>query len=225
MYDLLYTAIVETNREGRYFGHIPDLPGVTAAGATVDEMMRELAQFADEYVSDLAKEGAPIPAPTPFADVPKDPDVKEFMRIALPVEKPGKTVKISLSIDEALLTRVDRAARQVGMSRSGFFAIAALEKAGSLGAQSTPISASVTARATDANWLRMAQHIAQSAIDRRPADVDVIAAMARGDTIAAKDALAKEEVRETLAQLRRALDDLKSSASAATDEGRRRQKA
>jgi len=58
--------------------------------------------------------------------------VSEFLRAIVPVRLPPKvsrTIKISLSIDEEVLDRVDRAAQRVGESRSGFFASAASERA------------------------------------------------------------------------------------------------
>ena len=46
----------------------------------------------------------------------------------IPVEIPGKHAKVNLSIDEAVLKRVDQAAAQSGESRSGYFAAAALQR-------------------------------------------------------------------------------------------------
>jgi predicted RNase H-like HicB family nuclease/uncharacterized protein (DUF1778 family) len=133
-----YVAVVEQNERGRNFAHLPDLPGVTAAGGTIDETLRRLADFADDYVEDLTKDGHDIPDARAWEEVPHDPEVKEFMRAYVPVRIPAKvprTMKISISIDEDALERVDRAARLAGESRSGFFAVAASQRARELGTQ------------------------------------------------------------------------------------------
>lgn len=123
-----YVAILERNKEGTIFATIPDLPGVNAAGATASEALTFAVEFANDYVSDLVEDGHDVPPARGVDAIEVDPDVAEFARVLIPVEMPGKSVKISLSIDEALLKRVDRAAETVGMTRSGFFATAVQEK-------------------------------------------------------------------------------------------------
>jgi predicted RNase H-like HicB family nuclease/uncharacterized protein (DUF1778 family) len=127
-----YVAVVEKNQHGRIFAHIPDLPGVTAGGSTVDDTLGILADIADDYVLDLANDNHEVPAATAWEEFKPDPDVKEFLRCIVPVRIPPKvsrTVKISLSIDEGVLDRIDRAAARAGESRSGFLASAASERA------------------------------------------------------------------------------------------------
>ena len=127
-----YVAIIEQNDQLKYFAHIPDLPGVTVGAHTVGEVLKLVAEFADDYVRDLVEDGHEIPDNTAWEDVKSDPDVKEFMRAMVPVRIPPKvprTVKISLSIDEEVLERIDRAVKRGGETRSGFFARAAGERA------------------------------------------------------------------------------------------------
>jgi predicted RNase H-like HicB family nuclease len=123
-----YVAILERNKEGTIFATVPDLPGANAAGATAGEALAFVVEFANDYVRDLVEDGHDVPAARSIDAIEVDPDEPEFARVLIPVEMPGKSVKISLSIDEALLKRVDRAAETVGMTRSGFFATAVQEK-------------------------------------------------------------------------------------------------
>jgi hypothetical protein len=79
-------------------------------------------------VRDIADSGEAIPAPTPWHKLPAlEPTV--FARVVVPVELSGKSVKISISIDSAVLAKADRAAEEVGDTRSGFFASAVSEPA------------------------------------------------------------------------------------------------
>ena len=123
-----YVAIIETNREGELFVTVPDLPGVNAAAVTRREALELAVEFANDYVRDLIEEGHAVPPPRDLAEIERDPEVREIGRALIPVEVPGKSLKISLSIDQALLTRADRAAARVGLTRSGFFAAAVEEK-------------------------------------------------------------------------------------------------
>lgn len=125
---LSYVAVIERNAEGRFFAHLPDLPGATAAGSTAGEALRNLSDIAADHLADLANDGEDIPEPTDFDAVPRDPEVEEHARALVTVEAPGRTVKISLSIDEGLLKRVDHAASKAGLTRSGFFADACYQR-------------------------------------------------------------------------------------------------
>ena len=128
MFDVWYWAILERNKAGRYFAHVPDLPGATAAGGSERDVLQNIAEISADHVRDAVESGQPVPVARSVGDIPRDPEVKEYGRAAIPVDVPGRSVKISLSIDEALLNRVDHAAKQVGMSRSGFFADSVLQK-------------------------------------------------------------------------------------------------
>lgn len=119
---LSYVAVIERNADGRFFAHLPDLPGATAAGASAGEALRNLSDIAADHLADLANDGEEVPVPTDFDLIARDPEVDEYARALVTVEAPGRTVKISLSIDEGLLARVDHAASKAGLTRSGFFA-------------------------------------------------------------------------------------------------------
>jgi predicted RNase H-like HicB family nuclease len=126
-----YVAILERNSEGEIFATVPDLPGVNAAAATQHEALAFTIEFANDYVRDLVADGHQVPPARDIEAIERDPEALELGRALIPVDVPGHTTKISLSIDEALLKRADRAANRAGMSRSGFFAAAVLDRIGS----------------------------------------------------------------------------------------------
>ena len=106
-----YWAVIERTNEG-YFAHLPDLPGPTARGDTDKEALVLLAEFADDHVGDLIADGHQVPAASNEPE--RDPEVEEWGRAIVPVEVPGTTIRVSLSIDQALLKRIDRVAERVG---------------------------------------------------------------------------------------------------------------
>ena len=120
---VFYVAVLVRNAAGQIFAHIPDLPGVTSLGAARGQALHYVVEFANERVRYLAESGIEIPAARDIDAIPIE--APEFARALVPVEVPGKSVKISVSIDEALLKRVDRAAAAASTTRSGYFAAAA----------------------------------------------------------------------------------------------------
>src|SRR5260370_7181907 len=120
MSDVWYWAILERNKAGRYFAHVPDLPGATAAGASEGEVLQAIAEIATDHVRDLVEDGHVLPPSRNSREIGHDPEVKEYLRAAIPIDVPGRSTKISLSIDEALLRPPDRPANTPGIRPAGF---------------------------------------------------------------------------------------------------------
>lgn len=121
-----YWAIIEKSTDG-FYAFLPDLPGCTAAGDSVEEALRWLAEFGADYVRDGKERGGEEPPEaTKLEDIAHDPEVQEYGRVLLPVELPAKAVKISVTVDEGVLARIDRAASEAGTNRSAFLTDSAL---------------------------------------------------------------------------------------------------
>jgi predicted RNase H-like HicB family nuclease len=118
-----YVALLERRGSKRIFARIPDLPEICAMGASRAAALTELLYLANEHVRLLVEHAEPVPPARDIDDV--SVGVREHGRALIPVEIPGKSVKISISIDEALLRRIDRAAADEGTTRSAYFATAA----------------------------------------------------------------------------------------------------
>jgi len=115
-----YVAVLARNSEGTIFVTMPDMPGVNAAADTEKEALAYAIEFANDYVADLVGDGHPVPKARSLNEI--EVEEGEEGRALIPVEVPGNSVKISISIDEALLARVDRVATAGGTSRSAFIA-------------------------------------------------------------------------------------------------------
>jgi len=61
-----YTIVVE-RAEGNYCAYAPDLPGVVAAGDTVEETEQLMREAIALYLEELRAAGEPIPEPTSVA--------------------------------------------------------------------------------------------------------------------------------------------------------------
>ncbi len=120
MATVYYPAIVERAGKG-YSVFFPDLPGCTSAGATLQEAARAAEAALEGHLIVTAEAGEALPDPSDLDDVERDPEVDEAARILVRGEKPGRSVRINITMDERLVAAIDRVSR----NRSGFIAEAA----------------------------------------------------------------------------------------------------
>lgn len=118
-----YPAIIEQGIDsfGVYF---PDLPGCVSAGRTVQEAALGAEEALQGHLAVMAEHGDPIPAPSEIDAIAPYEGSFEVGRILVRGERPGRAVRVQISIDEGLLKRIDR----VASNRSRFLADAAREK-------------------------------------------------------------------------------------------------
>lgn len=123
MATVFYPAIIE-RADGSYSVFFPDLPGCASAGDTVQEAALAAEEALSGHLAVSIEHGDDIPAPSDLDALARDPDVDEVVRILVRGERPGRAVRVQVSIDEGLLARIDRVAK----NRSGFLADAAKAK-------------------------------------------------------------------------------------------------
>lgn len=118
--------------DGRYGISFPDFPGCVSGGASLEEAMRRGREALRTHVDSMLEDGEPLPVPRPVDALKSDPDFRAdaagAIVVALPLDLPGRAVRINISLDEHLVAAVDQAAREAGMSRSAFIAAAARER-------------------------------------------------------------------------------------------------
>src|ERR1700752_5448288 len=128
-----YVAIVDGAAGGSGV-IVPDLPGCTSAGDSVDEALRNAVEAVTVWVEDARADGEKIPKPRPAEKLRRDPDVAAalgqggvlaYVPLVLDAARP---VKANLSLDAGLLNAIDEAAERRGLTRSAFLASAAREK-------------------------------------------------------------------------------------------------
>ena len=128
-----YCAIVDGKR-GAYGVVIPDLPGCTAMGKTIDEALANAASAAVAWAEVARADGFDIPKPRAIETLRDDPDVKAeiaaggVLSIVPVILDSSRPAKANLSLDSGLLQAIDEAAEARGLTRSAFIASAAREK-------------------------------------------------------------------------------------------------
>jgi predicted RNase H-like HicB family nuclease len=108
----------------------PDLPGCTSDGATMQEAAVMAAEALALHIEGMREEGERIPEPSAPGRVPDwlGDGSTIITSVLVPVEMPGKAVRINVTMDEALVQRLDAAAAVEGNSRSGYLAQAVRER-------------------------------------------------------------------------------------------------
>jgi len=76
------------------------------------------------HLAVMAEHGDPIPDPSEIDQVEAEEGSVEVCRVLVRGERPGKAIRVQISIDEGLLARIDR----VAGNRSRFLAEAAVAK-------------------------------------------------------------------------------------------------
>ena len=61
-------AIVIEKAAGNYSVYVPDLPGCVAAGASVEEVERDIREAIRFHIEGLRAEGLEVPPPTSIAE-------------------------------------------------------------------------------------------------------------------------------------------------------------
>ena len=114
-----YVALVD-GKPGAFGVVVPDLPGCTSGGATVDVALRNAVEAVTLWVEDAHADGEKIPKPRSVEKLRHDPEVVAALAHG--------AVKANLSLDAGLLNAIDKAAARRGLTRSAFLASAAREK-------------------------------------------------------------------------------------------------
>lgn len=115
-----YPAIIERAAKG-YSVFFPDLPGCTSAGMTLQEAARNAEEALAAHIVLSAEYGDAIPEPSEVDDIPVDPDVDEAVRLLVRVERPGRALRLNVTLDEGLVAAID----QIAPNRSAYLAAAA----------------------------------------------------------------------------------------------------
>jgi predicted RNase H-like HicB family nuclease len=128
-----YVAIVD-GKPGAFGVVVPDLPGCTSGGNTVDEALRNAVEAVTLWVEDARADGEKIQKPRSAEKLRADVEVAAALArggilayVPLVLDA-GRPVKANLSLDAGLLDAIDEAAERRGLTRSAFLASAAREK-------------------------------------------------------------------------------------------------
>jgi predicted RNase H-like HicB family nuclease len=131
-----YVAVIEKDADSAFGVWFPDVEGCFSAGDTVEEAVANAAIALRQHVEAVESEGRPVPRARSIDDVILDKEVAAAIEtsailFAVPLlADAGRTVRINISLDKALVDQIDVAASKRGLTRSAFLSQAAREKIG-----------------------------------------------------------------------------------------------
>ena len=128
-----YVALIDGNA-GAYGIIVPDLPGCTSGGRSIDAALRNAVDAVRLWAEDARADGETLPRARSIETLRRDPEVAAALvkgaalAIVPLVLDAGRPAKANLSVDAGLLEAIDEAAEAHGLTRSAFIASAAREK-------------------------------------------------------------------------------------------------
>lgn len=117
---VLYPAVIEKTDEG----FAVFFPGLACGGCgdTMAAAVADAEQGLAAYLDAARENGIEVPPPIEVDKIKVEPDIDEVARILVRYEPPAHSVRLNITMDEALLKRVDAVAEREGFTRSGFLA-------------------------------------------------------------------------------------------------------
>jgi predicted RNase H-like HicB family nuclease len=124
-----YLAILD-EADGMYGVVFPDAPGAVAMGETTEEAIDNAGEALSEWMADWVADGNKVPEPRSYAAILKSGEFPQLGKGGLVatirlVLETGKVTRANISLDEGLLTAIDKTAAERGVTRSAFLAAAA----------------------------------------------------------------------------------------------------
>ena len=121
-----YPALIRKTPDSDYGVEFPDFPGCVTAGLTVGNALAMAEQSLALHVDGMRDDDEAIPEPTDLEDILKSDEAGDAAVVMIPLARSkGRAVRFNATMDEFLLQRVDFAAKELGMTRSGLLASAA----------------------------------------------------------------------------------------------------
>src|SRR5215470_4022097 len=129
-----YVALLD-GRAGAYGVVVPDLPGCSSGGSSIDEAVANAQEAVALWADEMAAQGGEVPRPRSMEEALADPEIAAALHagtsalIMVPlVRDSGRPTRINVSLDRGLLEAIDEAAAARKLTRSAFLASAAREK-------------------------------------------------------------------------------------------------
>jgi len=125
-----YTVLID-GEAGAYGVVVPDMPGCTAMGDTIEAALLNATEAMRDWVEAMAAQGETIPAPRSPEALRREAEVIEALAAgatlaSVPlVRETGRPAKANLSIDAGILAAIDEQAARLKLTRSAFIELLA----------------------------------------------------------------------------------------------------
>jgi DNA end-binding protein Ku len=137
MVSFMHVVAMIHHENDAYGVSFPDFPGCTTVASDLEGAISKAAEVLAFHAEGLAEDGS-LATPRTLTQLKQDQgfleDSKDALLVLVPYEPPSRAARINVTIEESLLSRIDRAAEAAGESRSGYLATSARIRMGRQGA-------------------------------------------------------------------------------------------
>jgi predicted RNase H-like HicB family nuclease len=121
-----YIALIHKDPDRDYGVSFPDLPGVIAAGADLDDARAMAAEALALHLEGLGADGEAVPEPSSLEEIMANAENRDGVAVLVQVPAENvRSVRVNITLPSDILNEIDRRAEQEGFTRSGFLAQAA----------------------------------------------------------------------------------------------------
>lgn len=121
-----YIALIRKDANSDFGVEFPDFPGCVTAGTSLDEAKDMAVEALAFHIDGMIADGETLPGPSNLETVMADRHNKDAVAWLVSTDQKGKAVRVNITIQEPLLNRIDAAAKDKGLTRSGFIAEASV---------------------------------------------------------------------------------------------------
>lgn len=130
-----YPAFIHYEPGHAHSAFFPDVPGCFSAGDSLDACFANARAALAFHMEGLTEDGLDIPQPSSLDDLKANKNFEDDFKEATLIRVPllmniAAPKRVNISLDKGLLSAIDQAAKEQGMTRSAFLASAALQRLG-----------------------------------------------------------------------------------------------
>lgn len=111
-------ALIHEEQNSSFGVTFPDFPGCVSAATNLNDAIARAAVALAAHVKSLGEKSQTLPALRTIDDIRRTLEINEAIIAAVPVDMPGRSVPVQISLNEHLLAALDRAAKAGGVTRS-----------------------------------------------------------------------------------------------------------
>lgn len=126
-----YPIAIEPGDDKHAWGVVvPDLPGCFSAGDTLDEAIERAREAIELHIDGLLDDGENVPAARSISEHHANPEFVGWIWAVVAIDPAmldDKVERVNITLPRRVLSRLDRAAKAAGETRSGYIARLTIE--------------------------------------------------------------------------------------------------
>ena len=124
-----YIALMRKDRDSDYGVDFPDFPGCVTAGSDLDEASAGAREALAFHIAGMVEDGLDLPRPSALEEVMADAYNRDAVAFLVSgPEVKARSKRVNVMLPEDLLRAIDADAKEHGLNRSSYLALAARDR-------------------------------------------------------------------------------------------------